>query len=366
MLALLPVAGPARVVEIEIDSRETVLDGNPFGLAGPYERITGTIRFAVDPSNSANQIVTDIDMAPRDSNGNVTFSSEFFMLKPIDPGRGNGALLYEVSNRGRKGMLGFFNLAAGSLDPMDRRHFGDGFLLSEGYTLLWLGWQFDPPHLPGLLRLTTSIARGQDAPIRGLVRSDFVVRDRELSHSLADRNHVPYLVADRDAPENVLTVRDSAIGERETIPRDRWSFGRWRTASWYPIEARFIWKEVSSRGWTLPHIVPPSHPSRPNSMKSYTCTKSSPRRTRTDSFHASDRSTKGRQRLESMRARSIAESPSESRRADDSCVLFFITDSMRTSQAGSPLTGSCRMLPEAGAAASTTVSRSPRATRILI
>lgn len=233
-IALLAAAGPARVVEIEIDSREAVLDGKSFGLAGAYERITGTIRFAVDPSNPANQIITDVDMAPRDSNGRVAFSSEFFMLKPVDPDRGNGALLYEVSNRGRKGMLSFFNLAAGSLDPKDKRHFGDGFLLSEGYTLLWLGWQFDPPRLDGLLRLTTPIARGKDGPIRGLVRSDFVVRDRELSHSLADRNHVPYLVADPDAPENVLTVRDSAIGERETIPRDRWSFGRMENGKLVP------------------------------------------------------------------------------------------------------------------------------------
>ncbi len=226
MVALLAAAGPARVIEIEIDSRETVSEGKSFGLAGPYERVTGTIRFAVDPSNPANQIVTDIAMAPRDSNGNVAFSSEFFMLKPVDASRGNGALLYEVSNRGRKGMLSFFNLASGSLDPKDARHFGDGFLLSEGYTLLWLGWQFDPPRQPGLLRLTTPIAKGDGEPIRGLVRSDFVVRDRVLAHSLADRNHIPYLVADTDAPENVLTVRDSAIGERQIIPRDRWSFGR--------------------------------------------------------------------------------------------------------------------------------------------
>ena len=223
---LLVVAAQARVVKVEVSSREAVLDGKPFGLAGPYERIGGTLRFAVDPDNPANRIVTDIALAPRNSNGEVEFATEFFMLKPVESDRGNGALLYEVSNRGRKGMLGFFNVAAGSLDPREASHFGDGFLLSEGYTLLWLGWQFDPPLRPGLIRLDTPTASQDGEPIRGLVRSDFVVTDRVLSHSLADRSHVPYLVADPQAPENVMTVRDSADGKRQAVPRERWRFAR--------------------------------------------------------------------------------------------------------------------------------------------
>ena len=223
---LLVVAAQARVVKVEVSSREAVLDGKPFGLAGPYERIGGTLRFAVDPDNPANRIVTDIALAPRNSNGEVEFATEFFMLKPVESDRGNGALLYEVSNRGRKGMLGFFNVAAGSLDPREASHFGDAFLLSEGYTLLWLGWQFDPPLRPGLIRLDTPTASQDGEPIRGLVRSDFVVTDRVLSHSLADRSHVPYLVADPQAPENVMTVRDSADGKRQAVPRERWRFAR--------------------------------------------------------------------------------------------------------------------------------------------
>ena len=216
----------ARVVSVEVASRESVLGGQPFGLAGPYERITGTIRFAADPDNAANKIITDIALAPRNADGDVEYSSEFFLLRPQDPSRGNGALLYEVSNRGRKGMLGFFNGAAGSLDPSDKRHFGDGFLLHEGFTLLWLGWQFDPPRSPGLIRLTTPVATRDGAAIRGLVRSDFVVKDRLFAHSLADRNHIPYKVADPQAAENRMTVRDAANGQRQPIPRERWRFAR--------------------------------------------------------------------------------------------------------------------------------------------
>ncbi len=43
-------------------------------------------------------------------------------------------------------MLGFFDFAsANSLDPQTAADFGDGFLLEQGFTLLWVGWQFDAP-----------------------------------------------------------------------------------------------------------------------------------------------------------------------------------------------------------------------------
>ena len=223
---LLLASSQAAVVSLEIDSREPVLAGKAFGLAGAYERISGTVRFAVDPNSRANQIITDIELAPANGDGEVEFSSEFSILRPVDASRGNGALLYEVSNRGRKGALSFFNFAGGSLDPREARHFGDGFLLDQGFTVLWLGWQFDPPRTPGLIRVTTPIAKTDGGPIRGLVRSDFVVKDRELAHSLADRNHIPYPVADPQSPQNRMTVRDSVEAERTEIPREMWRFAR--------------------------------------------------------------------------------------------------------------------------------------------
>ena len=222
---LFPVAS-ARVVRVEIDRRVDVLDGKPFGMAGPYEKITGKVFFAVDPSNSANRIITDIDLAPRNQAGEVEFSSDLYLLKPKDAAGGNGAVLYEVSNRGGKGMLSFFNLARGGYEPETEEHLGDGFLLREGYTLLWLGWQFDPPKQKGRMRLYPPIATKGGKPIRGVVRGDFVVKDRVYSHLLSDRGHIPYEVADPNAPGTVLTVRDAVESPRTTIPRSKWKFAR--------------------------------------------------------------------------------------------------------------------------------------------
>ena len=216
----------AEVVRIDVTSRADLVGGQPFGAAGPYEKLAGRIYFAVDPRLPANRIITDIDKAPRNAAGKVEFSADFFLLKPKTIGRGNGAVLYEVSNRGGKGMLGFFNHAAGSADPATPAEMGDGFLMKQGFSLLWVGWQFDVPQRPGLLRVYVPTATENGQPIRGVVRSDFVPTEKEFDHALADRNHVAYAVADPNDPSNVLTVRDSVEGQRRIVPRDQWGFAR--------------------------------------------------------------------------------------------------------------------------------------------
>src|SRR5882672_2017783 len=155
VLVLVLAAAPlsAEVVRIEVQSRADLAAGQTFGPAGAYEKLAGKIFFAVDPTLPANRIIADIGKAPRNAAGKVEFSSDFFLIKPKRIERGNGAVLYEVSNRGGKSMLGFFNHAAGSLDPASAAEVGDGFLMKQGFTLLWVGWQFDPPRRPGLMRL---------------------------------------------------------------------------------------------------------------------------------------------------------------------------------------------------------------------
>ena len=36
-----------------------------------------------------------------------------------------------------------FNEAPSAPDPTTPAHFGNGFLMREGYTLVWVGWEFD-------------------------------------------------------------------------------------------------------------------------------------------------------------------------------------------------------------------------------
>jgi hypothetical protein len=222
LLAFVLISGAlsAGVARVEIQSRADVLEGRSFGLAGPYEKLIGKVYFAVDPGNPINQIICDIDKAPRNSEGKVEFSSDLYILRPKQPERGNGALLFEVSNRGSKGMLGMFNRARGSLDPTAAEEFGDGFLMRQGYTLVWLGWQFDMPMHPGLVRLYAPKALG----VKGLVRAEFIPTIKTSSHTLADRDHLPYLAADPNDPSAKLFVRDKVESPRTTIPRSQWKF----------------------------------------------------------------------------------------------------------------------------------------------
>jgi hypothetical protein len=221
-LCLAP-AMPAGLLRIELSERSDVLGGKSFGSVGPYERLVGKAFFAVDPKLPANQIVCDIDKAPRNDSGLVEFSSDIYVLKPRDPKNGNGAVLYEVSNRGNKGMLAMYNRATASHDPKTAADFGDNFLLERGYTLIWLGWQFDVPRTEGLMRLYTPIARNGDRPITGLVRSEILVDKKEYSRSFADRNtHIPYPMANPNDPTLTLTVRDRNDGPRRNVPRSEW------------------------------------------------------------------------------------------------------------------------------------------------
>jgi hypothetical protein len=225
--ALAATPAVAEVVRIEVDTRADVAGGAAYGTVGPYEKLRGTLHFAVDPKASANGHITDLDLARVNAAGLVEFTADFYLLKPKDVAKGNRALLFEVSNRGGKGILPMLSRAAASLDPTEPRELGDGFLLEQGFSLLWVGWQLDPPPTEANLLRVYPPTTDPGLSVTGLVRSDFVVRSAGIrEHGLADGDHVPYAVADPDSEAHTLTMRDTPLGERTTIPRTEWQFAR--------------------------------------------------------------------------------------------------------------------------------------------
>jgi hypothetical protein len=224
LVILITATTSAEVVRVDIESAGSIADGKSFGLAGAYERISGRLHYEVDPAANGN--VHDIELAPTNDDGRVEFSADFYLIRPTHIEAGNGAVFFEVVNRGRKGALSRFNRAAGSNEPVSSEDMGDGFLLRQGYSILWVGWQHDTPQAPGVMRVDPPIATNDGEPIEGLVRSDIVVSATEYARSLGDRGHIPYAVADADDPRNVMTVRDGPSEERRVIPRERWQFAR--------------------------------------------------------------------------------------------------------------------------------------------
>lgn len=218
----------AGVERIEIENRKPVLNGKVFGRSGAYEMLSGRIYFSFDPANPMNQRIVDLHLAPRNADGKVEAWANFVVLKPVEPAKSSGVALVEVSNRGGKFSMRYFNRASRrSLDADAPESFGDGLLMRQGVTVIWVGWQFDVPKREGALRLHVPRARHVDgSPIYGLVRSDWTIDRPQRSLLLSHRNHIPYPVADPRDPVNTLTVRDGRDAPRRIIPRDRWRFAR--------------------------------------------------------------------------------------------------------------------------------------------
>jgi hypothetical protein len=220
--AILGSLAQARVVRMDVTSRTDIQDGKPFGNTGPYEKILGRVYFAVDPANLHNRQIVDLDKAPRNAQGEVEFSADLYLLKPKDMAKGNGSVLFEVSNRGGRGILSLVNGREGES--------GDGFLMRQGYTIAWVGWEFDLSSQGERLRLTAPIAHGAGGKeIHGLVRGDFTPSEKRndwpLGHILLGPDGGnSYPVDDPQSTANVLTVRDTPTDARTKIPRNDWSF----------------------------------------------------------------------------------------------------------------------------------------------
>lgn len=222
MSAILVSLAQARVVRVEIISRGDIQESKPFGNAGAYEKIVGRVYFAVDPVNLHNRQIVDLDKASRNAQGKVEFSADLYLLKPKDITKGNQAVLFEVSNRGGRGILSLVNGRDGE--------YGDGFLMRQGYTIAWVGWEFDLSSQGERLRLSAPIAHEADGKeIHGLVRGDFTPAEKRddwpLGHILLGPDGGnSYAVDDPQSDKNRLTVRDTPTGDRTNIPSSEWSF----------------------------------------------------------------------------------------------------------------------------------------------
>ncbi len=221
-----PTSMWAEVLRIVIDERVDVLEGRAFGGVGVYEKIVGRVFFVFDPANPMNARIVDLDKAPRNADGLVEVWANFVVLQPKDPSRSARTALLEVSNRGGKASLSYFNGARGSRNPELEEHFGDGLLMRHGLTVIWVGWQHDVPDQEHILKSHLPVAtEGADA-IRGLVRSDWTVDRATNTLGLGHRTQIAYPVADTGHADNVLTVRDGRMAPRRVIPKLDWSFAR--------------------------------------------------------------------------------------------------------------------------------------------
>jgi hypothetical protein len=123
--------------------------------------------------------------------------------------------IVDIVNRGRATVVPNFNRAGGR-DP----DVGDGFLFKRGFTVVTVGWEFDLPASPGMVRVDVPVATDRGRPLTGVVRASFTP-DRRDPYRVGDLAVYPPL--DPLDPAATLTVRDTMAGAAETIARARWT-----------------------------------------------------------------------------------------------------------------------------------------------
>ncbi len=207
----------SRVVSLDITSREPAFGGRSFGDVGAYEILLGTATAVADPAAALNAGIVDLDKAPRNAEGLVEYTFEVDILKPVDITKGNGTLVYEVNNRGRNIVFGYFHEAGRAYGAENA---GNGFLMNQGYTYVSSGWLHGAPGSgsprPVLADLPPATDGGQTITGRSM--------EEWQNPDSATFGRLTYPAATLDESRATLTHRQLQNDPRQTVPADQWRY----------------------------------------------------------------------------------------------------------------------------------------------
>ena len=219
--ALAAPAAQARITEVNITSRTIAFGGYSWPGVGQYERIVGIAKGEVNPSDRRNSVIVDIELAPRNARGNVEYSFNFYLLKPVDLSKGAHRVMYEPPNRGGKTWTALGRFSGGGNDPAtvtDPAVLANSFLMPRGYTISFSGWE----ELGPLTGLTASasfpiVKNADGSPVTGPSYEYIVTGGNsfELAYpasNVADKTspRLTHRVHLNDAPQNVPAFGTSA------------------------------------------------------------------------------------------------------------------------------------------------------------
>ena len=211
VVLMMPERAPAHVAKFEVLSLEApAFDGRRFGSTGVYEKIVARATIAVDATDRHNSSIVDLDLAPKGASQEVSAVADVVILRPLDPAKGNGRILYDAVDRGRRLGLALINDAAAPELPGNADDPGDGFLMRAGYTIIWSGWEGDLAPATGVLTLRAPMAPQYTGPSR----EEWVFDDSR--NPAAAR--LTYPTADLNAADATLTVRERERDPRQSPP----------------------------------------------------------------------------------------------------------------------------------------------------
>ena len=229
-LVLFPTSSFAEITKLVIEKREIFANGHEFGVTGAYEKLVGKAYGEIDPKKHHNKNIINLKNAPLNGRGRVEYSMDMLILKPIDMQRGNQTIFYDVVNRGNQALRVNFG-AERSNNPTTLAHAGDGFMMRQGYTLVWSGWQGDVLPVGGRLTTSFPVAKNPDgSPIKRTITTEFVFQKPSFSVPLSfDRESLdvkPYPAVEESMSKARLYRRAGTHAQRELVSADEWSFAR--------------------------------------------------------------------------------------------------------------------------------------------
>jgi hypothetical protein len=219
----------AGVKQIIVARREPWLNGRSLGPAGAYEKLQGRVVYAINPNDAANSQIADVGLAPRNADGMLEFSSDFVVLRPVDPKKARSSVFLEILNRGRTQANGsFFSTEPNTpfrVESLGEAKLNDAFLFEQGFTVAWVGWQFDLPS--GAIRVTAPAAA-----VNSVVREAILLTGGPASsvYSLSGT----YCAADAIQANATLTMKDRFNDPGTILPRTSWSFAHEADAKMVP------------------------------------------------------------------------------------------------------------------------------------
>lgn len=209
------------VKQIVIASRQPWLDGRSMGAAGAYEKLQGRIVYAVNPNNAGNLRIADAVLAPRNAEGMIEFSSDFVVVRPIDPSKARPSVFFDILNRSTSVSNHFFFSTETNtpfkVEALDGVKLSDAFIFEQGFTVAWVGWEFDRP--AGSIRLKAPVA-----PASSIVREPILLNEKEARSRVYSLSH--YCASDAVQAKATLTMKERFDDKGTILPRASWSFAR--------------------------------------------------------------------------------------------------------------------------------------------
>jgi hypothetical protein len=234
LLVVFVFTARAGIVKVEITSRAPAFNGKVFGKVGTYEVLKGKAYGEVDPKLPRNAVITDLQLAPKNARGMVEYSTDIYILKPLDLSKGNHKLFAELPNRGGK-PFGGFNKSNGGNDPGAANQPDDAFLMSMGYTMVWCGWDISAAPGKNNITITVPVAVNPDGSAITGTSYEYISfdNDKTTNYQLA----YPAVVTAKD--KAVLTERPLLNSTPEIKKPTDWEFVNDHTIRLLPVGTAF-------------------------------------------------------------------------------------------------------------------------------